>query len=109
MKDNSSLDDNEVLDQQELENISGGDDEFIPAIMFAVDVINGKIKRREIFTTDQYYQITTVKNWIKKRENLGPCDIRIYNEANVELVDGSLRANKIKTGDVLTGIVSNLQ
>ena len=109
LKDNSSLDDNEVVDQQELENINGGDDVYCPDVVFAVDVINGKIHRREIFDTHQYYQIATIKKWIKEREKLGPCDIRIYNAANVELVDGSLKTNKIKTGDVLTGIVSNLQ
>lgn len=109
MEDKRSLDDNELLDEQELENINGGDDVYMPDVVFIVEVINGRIRKRETFDTHQYYQIDTIKKWIRERERLPHCDIRIYNASNVELTDGSLRDNKIKTGDILTGIVSNLQ
>ena len=106
MEDSKFKDEINPLDHEELENVSGGDGEYIPDIIFGVDVINGTTNRREIFDTPQYYQIETLKNWIRKRENLDACTIRIYNQENVELVDGSFRANNIKTGDVLTAIVN---
>lgn len=105
MEDNKFEERPDSLDHKELENVSGGDNVYVPDVLFGVGVIKGTTKRREIFTTPQYYQISTLKNRIIKRENLGTCTIRIYNEDNVELIDGTFKENEIKTGDLLTAIV----
>ena len=96
----------EKLSQEQLEDIKGGDAEWFPCVMFFVEVINGTRKKTETFDTEQYHEIATVKNWIRKRENLGSCEIRIYNAKNVELIEGSLKANNVKLGDMLKAIVS---
>ncbi len=46
MEDSKFKDEINSLDHEELENVSGGDGEYIPDIIFGVDVINGSNKRR---------------------------------------------------------------
>ena len=97
------------LNPEQLENVSGGNAEWLPDVMFFVEVHNGTRKRTETFDTEQYHEIATVKKWIREREKLGPCEIRIYNAEGVELTEGSLRANNVKFGDMLKAIVSQGQ
>jgi len=89
-----------------LENVSGGDGEYIPDIIFGVDVINGSTKRREIFDTPQYYQIETLKNWIRKREK-SRCLRHSYLQSGKRRTGRwQFQSQQNKNGDVLTAIVN---
>ncbi len=65
-EDNEFKDD---LNPEQLENVSGGDAERLPDVMFFVEVHNGTRKRTGTFDTGQYHEIATVKNGSEKEKN----------------------------------------
>ena len=109
MEDIKFRDDLKMLSQEELKEISGGTDqsqEAVYGILFFVEIVNGTYRRTEVIDTEPYHTIPTIKRWLINRLKLDPsCTIRLYNEENEELIDGSLTANNIKFADFLKAIV----
>lgn len=109
MEDHKFRDDLKMLSQDELKKISGGSDrpkEVIYGVLFFVEITNGTYKRTEVIDTEPYHTIPTIKKWLINRLKLDPsCTIRLYNDKNEELIDGSITANNIQFGDFLKAVV----